>query len=206
MKRLQKDLKELQQLVNEMVQLQAELEEIRSRKDEPNETPKQTKVKTTRDLIKNICKSTKTMALLDEFEGIGKYVDKEAYDRLIITGFTGYTKLGNITCQYIIKRMDYEDETVGNITFTELKNGKCTGLKKYVTEQIENKIKSMSYDERVEIDLDMPYLLRAQNSKNREGYGWEWDWSYGVGSCTEGTYYGETTRYGIVGIRVTKYL
>ena len=22
-----------------------------------------------------------------------------------------------------------------------------------------------------------PYLLRAQNSRNRSGYGWEWDWS-----------------------------
>lgn len=177
---------------------EAKLNEIKKRKE------KLKKLKG--DLIKNVYKTTKTVDLLDEFEGIGKHADNGFYERLIITGFTGHTKLGYITCQYIIKRMSYENETVGDVTFTELKNGKCTGLKKYVTEQIENKIKSMSYDERVEIDLDMPYLLRAQNSKNREGYGWEWDWSYGVGSYTEGTYYGETTRYGIVSIRVSKYL
>lgn len=165
---------------------------------------KKEKQKEPRDLIRNVYKTTRTLELMDEFEGYSKN-NSEPYDRLIINGYTGYTKLGNITCQYIIKRMSYKDKVVGNVTFTNLKNGKCDDLKKYITEQIESKIKSLAYDERIEIELDTPYLLRAQYSRNREGYGWEWDWSYGVGTYTEGTEYGETTKYGIVGVRVSKH-
>ena len=30
-------------------------------------------------------------------------------------------------------------------------------------------------------------------------FGWEWDWSNGIGSYTEGTYYGEVTTFLIIG-------
>lgn len=46
-----------------------------------------------------------------------------------------------------------------------------------------------------------PILLRAQNSNNRTGYGWIWEWNT---VTYEGTYYGETTGYPIVGCYITK--
>ena len=39
------------------------------------------------------------------------------------------------------------------------------------------------------------YAYITQNSHNRTEYGWEWDWTDGLGSYTEGTYYGETIDY-----------
>ena len=200
----EKLLRELQQISNDLLQLQAELDEIRQRKDEEEDGVTE-RTKTPKDLVRNVNNNTKTTDLLDEFEAIGKYKDKEPYERLIVNGYYhGHHsgKLGFISIKYIIKRMKFEDEVIGDVTFTKLKTGKCEELHKYVITQIEDKVKSLSHDEKIEIELDVPYLLRAQNSRNREGYGWDWDWSYGIGSYTEGTYYGETTKYGIVGVQV----
>ena len=99
------------------------------------------------------------------------------------------------------KNRDYQ----GNITFTEFKKGNIGDLKRYVQCQFteDDIVKCM---ETGEIKLfSKPYLLRAQNSRNRSGYGWEWDWSDPYyPSVMEGTFYGETTNYVFVGAYIRK--
>lgn len=53
-----------------------------------------------------------------------------------------------------------------------------------------------NYKNDIVMNFLYPILLRAQNSKNKTGYGWEWSWNCLV---SEGTLYGETTGYPIVG-------
>lgn len=55
------------------------------------------------------------------------------------------------------------------------------------------------------IFFDNPISINAQSSKNRTGFGWIWEWEYGNGSCIEGTFYGETSQFPIVGYVVKKY-
>lgn len=160
------------------------------------------KKKELRDLVCDVYRDTRTVELMDEFEGYAE--NSIPYDRLIINGFTGFTKIGLIRCKYIIIRMKSDEETVGDVTFTKLKTGNCNKLTQYIREQVETKLKDWDKN-KIEIKLDKPYLLRAQNSYNREGYGWEWDWTDGLGTYVEGTEYGETTKYGIVGVIVSEY-
>ena len=48
-----------------------------------------------------------------------------------------------------------------------------------------------------------PYLLRAQNKDNRTGYGSKWEKVGGKEKYMEGTLYGETTNYLLVGAYIT---
>ena len=52
------------------------------------------------------------------------------------------------------------------------------------------------------IQFDTPLPLGGQTYANQTGYGWEWDWTDGIGSCTEGTFYGEVTTFFIIGFIV----
>lgn len=52
------------------------------------------------------------------------------------------------------------------------------------------------------IQFDTPLPLGGQTYANQTGYGWEWDWADGIGSCTEGTFYGEVTTFFIIGFIV----
>ena len=145
-------------------------------------------------LRKAIYSDTKTVKLMDEFEGIGTdniYV----YERLEIPyAFHMFINGKYQSITLIVKRCR-ASECVGDITFTEFKQEKYDDLLKYVKDQIGDKIIKPS-----EIfSFEKPYHLRAQNSTNKTGFGWEWDWSDGYGSYTEGTFYGETTDYGFVG-------
>lgn len=53
------------------------------------------------------------------------------------------------------------------------------------------------------IKLKPAIILHAQSSDNRTGYGWEWRWDQLV--C-EGTLYGETSDFPIVGLYINYYL
>lgn len=55
------------------------------------------------------------------------------------------------------------------------------------------------------IFFDNPISINAQSSKNRTGFGWIWDWEYGNGSYIEGTFYGETSQFPIVGYIAKRY-
>lgn len=53
------------------------------------------------------------------------------------------------------------------------------------------------------IELNPAIVLHAQSSINRTGYGWEWEWDRLV---YEGTLYGETSDFPIVGIYINYYI
>ena len=168
--------------------------------EKPEEKDSRGKIKR-KILTKHIYNDTRTIDLLDEFEGIGDnhpYV----YEMLEIPSalyiWKGCTSL---TISLIVKRCR-ASECVGDITFTEYKQDKTADLEKYVSQQITDDIVEEYKGKREIFYFDKPYHLRAQNSSNRTGYGWEWDWSGGIGDYVEGTMYGETTDYGFVGVYI----
>ena len=105
-------------------------------------------------------------------------------------------------CHYVIERA-HLSHYVGDITFTQFKKGE----KHQLTEHIINELKKVDINQYKDTTrfyrFANPYLLRAQNSRNRSGYGWEWDWSGGLGSYIRGTEYGETTNYVFAGVYIS---
>lgn len=140
---------------------------------------------------------TSTVNLLDKFEGFGT---DAPYERLVIKNamriYKGsYSEMISLVIERS-KNHDYD----GDITFTKFKQGYTLKLKSFVENQI-SKSDFAAYKKSGKMfRFSKPYLLRAQNSRNRRGYGWEWDWSTPYAPLvTEGTLYGETTDYVFVG-------
>lgn len=134
----------------------------------------------------SIYDTTRTIDLMDRFEGYGSDI---AYQKLALC---------NIACLKIGEEYEYvtliiersrDYRYVGNITFTELKQGQVADLYKFLRSNISKDIVEDYKGRNEEYRFDTPYLLRAQNSTNRSGYGW------GFG----GTQYGETTAYVFTG-------
>ncbi len=141
---------------------------------------------------------TRTIELLDKFEGIGEE-NPYVYDRLeLMNPEYLWNDFEPFSVYLVIKRCKAQD-CVGDITFTKYKKGDTEELRKYILDEITPEIVRKYKGTKSIFYFSKPYHLRAQNSNNRTGYGWEWDWSGGVGSYIEGTLYGETTDYGFVG-------
>ncbi len=155
------------------------------------------------ELVTYIWDDTRTVDLLDKFEGYGQS-DPIRYRRIVIknTKYTRYSNKHNPGFNLVIERGRGSDY-VGNVTFTEFKKGDAFGLAQHVAAEVTDEIIEQYIDKDRFYRFSKPYLLRAQNSSNRTGYGWEWDWSGGYGDYTEGTLYGETTNYFFVGVYVT---
>lgn len=151
-----------------------------------------------RDLEVLITPSSKTVKIMDEFEG-DEINKKKGYDRIILKNcFIVFTEQYVITYRLIIER--YKKGAVGDITFSEFKGDKGYEVYVHADSEIKNAIKkNKSSINRVEIPFEKPYLLRAQNSGDRTGYGWEW---WGKDMCFEGTEYGETTDYCFSGVKI----
>ena len=147
--------------------------------------------------------TTRTVDLLDKFEGIGKK-NNVVYKRLVIANgkYQRWSDHGLISFNLVIERGRGTDY-VGDTTFTAFKKGEASGLRKHVDEEVTEEVIKLYKDKNQFFRFSKPYLLRAQNSSNRTGYGWEWDWSGGYGDYTEGTLYGETTNYFFVGVYIT---
>lgn len=168
--------------------------------EKPEEKDSRGKVKR-EVLTKHIYNDTRTIDLLDEFEGIGEN-NPYVYEMLEIPSAMYLWKNNQyLTLSLVVKRCRASD-CVGDITFTEFKQDKVAELKNYVSQQITDNVVERYHGKRDIFYFDKPYHLRAQNSSNRTGYGWEWDWSGGVGDYIEGTLYGETTDYGFVGVYI----
>lgn len=153
------------------------------------------------DLYAYVTEGTKTLELMDKYEGIVKD-SKGPYKRLILEN-SYYANVGKYICTYnlIIERIVSPLYAVGDITFTEFKTKKGVPVCLYCDSQLRKAyIEQKDILNKKEIYFEKPYYLRAQNSSNREGYGWEWDWSGGAGDYWEGTFYGETDNYGFVGV------
>ena len=154
------------------------------------------------DLYSYVSEGTKTIELMDKFEG--KDRPDGPYKRLIFKNVRK-DKIGDFLCEYhlIVERYSDVDHTEGNITFTEFKKDNGRSVYYYCSTQLREALKQNGKIlKEKEFYFYKPYYFRAQNSSNREGYGWEWDWSGGLGIPEEGTYYGETDNYAFVGVQI----
>lgn len=168
------------------------------------------------ELRVKIFDTTRSIKLMDEFDGIGEK-NNVVYDRLVIynENLLAYTNSNKVFNYALIIERGKNEETVGSITMTSLKNG-YLNPNVYVTKEKESKVVLLKehvgneitedvYDEYVDSGkpyfFSKPYQLRAQNSNNKSGYG---NIYYGDVLIHEGTKYGETSRYIIVGIFVFK--
>lgn len=134
---------------------------------------------------------TKTTPIMDNF-----YNDKQK-DFLVFRGVFYNKDLVIIRGQNNVSAKD-----VPSLTMTELKtyNSKhCTPERMYpLLEEIKKYNNSkLKHGQRVQFDKPIP--LGGQTYANQTGYGSIWNWSYGIGSCIEGTYYGEVTKFLIIG-------
>ena len=155
------------------------------------------------ELVTYIWDDTRTVDLLDRFEGYGQS-EPTRYRRIVIKNrkYIRYFNEHHPGFNLVIERGRGSDY-VGNVTFTEFKKGEDSALAQYVADEVTDEIIEQYVDKDQFYRFSKPFLLRAQNSSNRTGYGWEWDWSGGYGDYTEGTLYGETTNYFFVGVYIT---
>lgn len=169
-----------------------------------------------KELRIKIFETTGTVKVMDEYDGIGeKY--KVVYDRLVIynENLLGRTKNDSVFNYALIIERGNSKGTVGSITMTNLKSSYLNPFV-YVTkeegskvvllkEHVNNEITEDVYGEYVDTGrpyfFSEPYHLRAQNSRNRSGYG---NIYYGDVLIHEGTKYGETSSYLIVGVYIFK--
>lgn len=131
---------------------------------------------------------TKTVSLMDRFEGYGKEV---SYVQLVLRNIACLNIGGKYEYISLVVERSKDHRYVGDITFTELKQGFTRNLYEFLRKQISEEVISEFKDKDEEFRFDTPYLFRAQNSTNRSGYGW----GYG------GTQYGETTAYVFVRLK-----
>ncbi len=129
---------------------------------------------------------TRTVNLMDRFEGFGKGI---AYVQLVLRNIVYLNIDGSYEYLSLVVERSKDYRYVGNITFTELKQGQTRELYSFLRKQLSKDSVEQYKNKAEEFRFDTPYLFRAQNSSNRSGYGW----GYG------GTQYGETTAYVFVG-------
>ena len=133
-----------------------------------------------------IYENTRTVNLMDKYEGYGEDI---SYVQLVLRNIACLNIGGKYEYISLVIERSKDHRYVGNITFTELKQGFTRNLYEFMKKQISSEVVAEYKDAEKEFRFDTPYLFRAQNSTNRTGYGW----GYG------GTQYGETTAYVFVG-------
>lgn len=149
--------------------------------------------------------TTKSVQLLDRFEGLGEE-NNTIYERMILKNCKyGTTKEGHSFIYHLVIERSKNRNYVGDITFTKFKKGQDRELRHYICEQINKDIINKYAGTKEIYYFEKPFLLRAQNTSNRTGYGWEWNWSGGIGTSYEGTFYGETTSYVFAGVIIEKH-
>lgn len=155
------------------------------------------------ELVTYISNDTRSINLLDKFEGYGD--DKPVYRRIVIanTKYAWDLRLKSMAGINLVIERSRNHDYVGNITFTEFKQDRDYDLRNFLINEITDAVAEKYLNKDGFYRFSKPYHLRAQNSTNRTGYGWEWDWSGGYGDYTEGTLYGETTDYVFVGAYIT---
>lgn len=157
-----------------------------------------------------ISEDTKTIEIMDEFEGRNPK-NPRLYKRLVVKnktrlfaheGFLYYYYLVVERGQFSIRS---KENYSGDITMTAFKTGNNEKLVKFFSKEISVEVALQYANKNMIFRVSKPFCLRAQNSENREGYGWEWNWSYGNGMVERyGTEYGETTTYQFSGAYIVK--
>ena len=152
-----------------------------------------------RTLERYVSERTKTVSIMDEFERITEEGFRK-YDRMIIKSYFWVPEVG--ICHMILERMPRKQEYVGDITMTDFKKNNSDELCNYIYNEIKYQRKKKEYKKGDYVPFRKPYLLRAQNSKNRTGYGNEYN---GYDMVYQGTLYGETTNYAFTGFILGDY-
>lgn len=174
---------EIEDIKKEIILKEDELKKIEEYENSPIEE---------RTLRRYIFDTTASVRVMDEFESITEE-GYQKYKRMIFRN-SFYSDCGSYN--FIVERLQARDSE-GNITMTDYKKGYDSALRKYANEQIKMQLGENRGTKGTEIFFDKPYLLRTQNSSNRTGYGSEYN---GYDLVYQGTLYGETTRYGFVGV------
>ncbi len=151
------------------------------------------------ELVEYVWEDTRTVDLLDQFEGYGDR-NPVRYRRIVIKNIFNrkYTDEMIYGFNLVIER-GWGSDYVGDVTFTQFKRGEASALARYIDSEVTDEIVEKYINKDRFYRFSKPYLLRAQNSSNRTGYGSEWI----GGTYLEGTLYGETTKYFIVGVYIT---
>lgn len=141
-------------------------------------------------LEKYIYKDTPSIALFDQFDGIGEK-NKVIYNRLVIMNkYQAITTDGGF-CQYrLVIERGYSKDQAGTMSFTELKLSKVQELHQYIKEQLNKRIIDQYSSNKKLYRFKKPFGLRAQNSMDRIGYGYI------------DLQYGETHDYLVVGVYI----
>lgn len=164
-------------------------------------------------LVKKWSNDIKTLKLMDEFETLNDDMTKK-YDTLLLDRVIYIYKDSIYKCGLYIQRMPIEMKTAKEKEYIE-STMTFTDFKKYVAER-EFPMRECDYSLQRVITESIPYVnfrdnsskdyffqfpvqFNAQNSSNRTGYGSEY-----IGGCCvyEGTLYGETTTYMVVGLKL----
>ncbi len=148
------------------------------------------------ELVTYVFDNTKSVALMDRYEGT---FGDTVYKRIALENIFF---ANGARCHLVIERANKKDY-VGNITFTDFKKGYTGALRNHINSEVTPEVIKKYAGKKEIFYFDKPFRLRAQNSGNRSGYGSRWDWSDGVGEMVyEGTLYGETTDYVFAGVYI----
>lgn len=137
-------------------------------------------------ITRYLSSNTSTTPIMDKF-----YNDKNK-DFLVLRGiFLG---------KDLVITKGYNNVTIENIeppTMTELKKFSSRYIPKRIRPLVEilNKYDNSKLKYGQKIQFDTPLPLGGQTYANQTGYGWDWTNGYGI----EGTFYGETTQFFIIG-------
>ena len=150
-------------------------------------------------LAVNFSSQIRSVDLMDKFDGA---FSDEMYFQLVIKYYQFLYLNNTLMYHIVIERAKLYEKFEGlGITFTELKRKEAYDLEFAVSEQIKQELIDDYVNKQKVFYFKKPILFRAQNSFNRRGYGQIWDWSIDKENpMSEGTQYGETTNYKIVGV------
>jgi hypothetical protein len=150
-------------------------------------------------LAVNFSSQIRSVDLMDKFDGV---FSDEMYFQLVLKYYHFVSLNKTFLYHIVIERAKPIDKFEGlGITFTELKRKKASDLEIAVSELIKQENVDDYVNRQKVFYFKKPILFRAQNSFNRSGYGQIWDWSIDKENpMSEGTQYGETTNYKIVGV------
>lgn len=112
---------------------------------------------------------TRTLDLMDRFEGFGK---DTAYVQLVLRNIVCINIEGDYEYLSLVVERSKDYRYVGNITFTELKQGQTRDLYSFLRKQFSKEVLEQYKNKAEEYRFDTSYLFRAQNSSNRSGYYW----------------------------------
>lgn len=155
------------------------------------------------ELIVRVFQNTKTVQLLDEFEGYtGDNPHK--YKRMVINIYDGDMHIYNSRYDYVIERGDEQTiRSIGGISFTDLKNGNDEDLRKYIESEITEDVVRKYKDTNKFFKFSKPYLFKAQNRHNRIAYEESKNNTDELWNFSGKSHFKRTTRYAITGVYLT---